>query len=209
MRCDPRPIEQGLKFLSLVCNALILAFNMTGKLLVPYASILLCLVFSSSGQAKDAAFQIVDTKSVGLEISNPLSGEVCKEGDEPLHVCRPGLEVNVLGQDTCDWSDTVQYPCTRMGHSFDFTGGRPEEPITCFVVRSNRTVFGPKTERVTGESTAEYTIEVPAESGTIFHHGFQTYGPVEHTTLVHESHTCWYLKRPIYIVRFIHRFEPE
>ncbi|HSN70259.1 MAG TPA: hypothetical protein VLT59_02070, partial [Steroidobacteraceae bacterium] len=152
-------------------------------------------------------FRVFDSDS--MRISDAVSGEVCSAADGPSEVCKPGETIHVVGQDICDWSEDVQYPCTRYGYEFDFEGGTPKEHITCKVARSIRTIFGPGTEKVTGENTAEYTVDVTAESGRIFHRGFQTYAPVEDTVVVHENHACSYLGEAIYQVVFIHRFEPE
>ena len=170
----------------------------------------LCLVGLASQPAlgtEDPAFRLFDGASI--RISNAVSGEVCSDADGPAEVCKPGETIDVVGRDMCVWSEDVQYPCTRYGYEFDFEGANPKAVITCKVARSIRTIFGPRTEKVTGENTAEYVVEVPGENGHIFHHGFQTYAPVEDRVLVHENHACSYLGEAIYRVVFIHRFEPE
>lgn len=179
---------------------------------VSHLLLALCLpVFAaqSSPVRAETPFQVVGEGSTRIQISNALSGEVCSDDGEPLHVCKPGRTIDVRGREMCDWSEEVQYPCTRYGYELEFTGGDPKSVITCDVARSIRTIFGPGTEEVTGENTARYTEEVPGESGRIFHHGFQTYAPVERTVVVNEKHDCSYRGHVIYRVHFIHRFEPE
>ena len=160
-------------------------------------------------QGANPAFETLDADQVGIRISNASSGDVCSDDDGPSHVCKPGLTVDVIGQELCQWSEETQYPCTRFGYQFDYEGVDPAESITCKVERSIRTIFGPRTEKVTGTRTAEYTVRVPGTAGRLFHHGFQTYAPVEHRVLVGSVHTCYYRDVPLYKVEYIMRFEPE
>lgn len=170
--------------------------------------VLQLIVVAVSAEPLDA-FQLAGEGNSALRLDNPRSGEVCSSDGEPTHVCSSGPDINVLGREMCDWSEDVKYPCTRYGYEFDYAGANPGDIINCEVTRSVRTVFGPDTEQVTGENTAEYTEELQSEKGRLFHHGFQTYAPVEDRVLVYESHRCAHLGEPLFQVNFVHRFEPE
>jgi hypothetical protein len=144
----------------------------------------------------------------GITVLNQIAGNVCIQDDEPTEVCGRSEFIDIVGENLCDWSDDIQYPCTWYGYQFDYEDATAGQTITCDVYRSNPTVFGPETQ-VTGPSTARYTLEVGDSSGHIFHPSYNTYAPVRERLYIRESHRCQYAETPLYDVNYIIRFTPE
>lgn len=159
--------------------------------------------------AATSGFEILGAGPDTMEIRNQRSGKVCRNGPITSAVCEDGREVVIAGEDTCDWSEGVTYPCTRTGHEFDYVVADPAEPVRCEVTRSVPTLFDPDTEQITGERTAEYSIELDSATGHLFHHGFAIYTAVAERTTIHEQHLCSRAGVPLYQVDFTLIYEPE
>lgn len=145
----------------------------------------------------------------GITLTNGVGGNVCIEDDKPTAVCESAEFVDIVGNNMCQWSDDVDYPCTYYGYQFDYEGGKAGQKITCDTYRSTITIFGPKTEQVTGPMTARYTIELDADDGHIFRHAYNTYAPVQERILILDTHRCSYGGALLYEVHWIVRFTPE
>lgn len=154
-------------------------------------------------------FEIYSPHPAGIEIRNSKSGVVCLEGDEPLDVCKEAYTIKIVGGTMCQWSDDVVYPCTWYGYQFDLRKVEAETLVVCDVTNSIRTIFGPKTEKVTGNNTAQYTIRLEAGQGHLFHPAYHTYAPVQEETVVISVHACSVDGIPLYKASFRAFYEPE
>lgn len=189
-------------------NALVEALFRTAR----FAATALCCVAFGAVAAEPGDEQKFDTylpHPSGIGISNGESGVVCLEDGEPSYVCEQAYTINIVGDAICEWSEEVDYPCTWYGYQFDMSNVGAEMVIICDVTNSIRTVFGPKTEKVTGSNTAQYTIELEAGQEHLFHPAYHTYGPVEKRTTVISIHACSVDGTPLYRASFRALYEPE
>lgn len=145
----------------------------------------------------------------GIEISDYRSGVVCLEDNEPSRVCQEAYTIPIVGDAICEWGEDVDYPCTWYGYQFDVSNVETDMRIVCDVTNSIRTIFGPKTERVTGDNTAQYTIELEAGQDYLFHPAYHTYAPVQQETAVISTHACKVDGVPLYQASFRAFYEPE
>lgn len=145
----------------------------------------------------------------GVGITEPRSGLVCVEEGEPVRVCQPGYTVQITGDSICAWSEAVDYPCTWYGYEFGLENVQADGQIVCDVANSIRTIFGPKTDEVTGANTARYAVPLSAGQSQLFHPAYHTYAPVAQETAVVSVHTCSLEGVPLYQVSFRAYYEPE
>jgi len=157
----------------------------------------------------DQKFETYPPHPSGIEISNAESGVVCLEGGTPSHVCEQAYTINIVGDSICEWSDDVDYPCTWYGYQFDMSNVEANMVIVCDVTNSIRTNFGPKTEKITGSNTAQYTLELEPGQEYLFHAAYHTYGAVERQTAVTSVHACSVDGAPRYQASFRALYEPE
>lgn len=154
-------------------------------------------------------FDVYQPHTSGIEIQNGKSGVVCLEDDEPSYVCTEAYTIKIVGEVMCEWSDDIDYPCTWYGYQFDISNVETDTQIICDVTNSIRTIFGPKTDKVTGNNTAQYTIKLEAGQDHVFHSAYHTYAPVEKETAVISIHACSVDGTPAYRVSFRAYYEPE
>ena len=154
-------------------------------------------------------FDVYQPHTSGIEIHNGNSGVVCLEDGEPYFVCTEAYTIKIVGDVMCEWSDDIDYPCTWYGYQFDISNVEADTLIICDVTNSIRTTFGPKTDKVTGSNTAQYTIKLEAGQGHVFHPAYHTYAPVERETAVITIHACSVDDVPLYRVSFRAFYEPE
>ncbi|MGD2070470.1 MAG: hypothetical protein PVI57_17475, partial [Gemmatimonadota bacterium] len=145
--------------------------------------------------APGSGFESYDPDDSGVRVTDGTSGVVCLDEEGPANVCEAAVEIDIRGEETCDWSDEIQYPCTWYGWEIDYGGTERGDTLVCDVFRSSRTTFGPRTEEVTGERTARYTEALEATHGHLFHPSYNTYAPVEEPVTVGETHRCSYRGR--------------
>ncbi len=145
----------------------------------------------------------------GIELYNSKSGVVCLENDAPSYVCTEAYTIKIVGADMCEWSDDIDYPCTWYGYQFDLAHVDVDTLVVCDVTNSIRTTFGPKTDRVTGSNTAQYTIRLEAGQDSLFHPAYHTYAPVETETAVTSIHACSVDDVPLYRTSFRALYQPE
>ena len=145
----------------------------------------------------------------GITISDPIAGNVCIEDDKPTAVCGAAEFIDIVGENMCEWSENIDYPCTYYGYEFNYSGGEAGQLITCDTHRSTETIFGPRTEQVTGPMTARYTMELESDTGRIFRTPYNTYAPVGEPIYIREMHRCSYAGTLLYQVHWIVRFTPE
>lgn len=163
----------------------------------------------TTGATDAPRFEIYGRHPGGLEISNARSGAMCMEDNEPTHVCIETYTVQITGDSICEWSEDVDYPCTWYGYEFDLSGVQEDAVITCDVANSIQTIFGPKTDRVTGSNTAQYFIDIEAGQDHLFHPAYHTYGPVSQKTFVVTIHACNLDGVPVYQASWRAYYEPE
>jgi hypothetical protein len=154
-------------------------------------------------------FDVYQPHPSGIEIQNGKSGVVCLEDDEPSYICAEAYTIKITGEVMCEWSEDIDYPCTWYGYQFDISNVEADTLIICDVTNSIRTTFGPKTDKVTGNNTAQYTIKLEAGQDHVFHPAYHTYAPVERETDVISIHACSVDDMPLYRVSFRAFYEPE
>lgn len=165
---------------------------------------------TSPAQEQDArTFEAFLPHQSGITISNTVAGNVCIEDNKPTRICEAAEFIDIVGENMCDWSDDIVYPCTHYGYQFDYEGGAAGEKIICDTHRSTTTIFGPRTEQVTGAMTARYTVELGNDDGHVFETSYNTYAPVNERILIRETHRCSYAGALLYEVFWIIRFTPE
>lgn len=142
-----------------------------------------------------------------LEVSGLRSGPVCnagagKVGRAPSDSICPSRSVLMRGKDTCVF-DGNEIPCTWWGFEFDYRNAVVGVPLVCVWVRSL-----PGTEgnyegvRSSNATTDTIAIHFPADSGHLFHPGFDGIPPQLPPTLipVHVTFDCSYQGRPVFAV---------
>jgi hypothetical protein len=177
-----------------------------------FAALALCCAAFGAVAAEpgdDQRFETFLPHPSGIEITNGASGVVCLEGGEPSHVCERAHTIRIVGDAICEWSDEVDYPCTWYGYQFDVSNVEASMMIVCDVTNSIRTIFGPKTDEVTGTNTARYTIDLEVGQAHLFHPAYHTYAPVEKKTAVTSVHACIVDGAPLYQASFRALYEPE
>lgn len=177
-----------------------------------WTSVVLCHAAFAAEAAEPGNSQRFDMylpHTSGIEIHNGKSGVVCLEDDEPSYVCTEAYTIKIVGEVMCEWSDAIDYPCTWYGYQFDISNVEADTLIICDVTNSIRTTFGPKTEKVTGGNTAQYTIKLAAGQDHVFHPAYHTYAPVARETAVVSIHACSVNDVPLYRVSFRAFYAPE
>jgi hypothetical protein len=144
-----------------------------------------------------------------LEVSNFVSGPVCRDGDlieERREEGRPpsdriceGTDVRVSGKDACIWSGEKRR-CTWWGFEFDFESADPDEPITCVWTRSapvdDGNYEGIRQSDVVADTIA---IELESTSGHHFFPGYDLYPDPSPTWYVIDlTYDCVYRDVPIF-----------
>lgn len=92
-----------------------------------------------------------------LQVSGFKSGRVCIENGQPSNVCETTVDIDVIGDATCD-DDGSGTPCTWYGFEFEFANADPSQPLVC---RSS----GPS-EGFLGEILENAIRAAPAKQGT-------------------------------------------
>ncbi|MFZ0469214.1 MAG: hypothetical protein WAL92_09865 [Thiogranum sp.] len=177
-----------------------------------WTSFVLCHAAFAAGAVEPGNSQRFDVylpHPSGIEIHNGKSGVVCLEDDEPSYVCTEAYTIKIVGEVMCEWGDNIDYPCTWYGYQFDISNVEIDTLIICDVTNSIRTTFGPKTDKVTGSNTAQYTIKLQAGQHHLFHPAFHTYAPVAKETAVISIHACSVDGVPLYRASFRAFYEPE
>lgn len=152
-----------------------------------------------SGQTLQPGFYSHEPESVALRISSASSGMLCSDvGGDPA-VCTVATKVLVTGQETCIGNDGAQYPCTRYGYRYDYSGAEPGGAIECRSTR--RDPFR--------SASMDYTLDLDADSGSVFVPSWVAYESVEQRTMLTEVHECTYQGEPLTTIEYIVTYEPS
>lgn len=166
------------------------------------AALLLTHVLSApvfAGESLQPGFYYHDPETTALKVLNASSGAVCGGEGEAGRVCEKAIKVTITGNETCDYSPNQQYPCTRFGYEFDYTGATPNTAITCDVSRLDP--MGRKT-------SGQVQHELSDSSGHIFYSTFRTYAPVDERMIFSELHECGYEGQLLATIEYIIYYEP-
>lgn len=134
-----------------------------------------------------------------ISIDSARSGLVCGVATGRPSVCDPAHKVVITGEQTCDWSPSQQYPCTRFGYEFDYSAAEPGTQLDC-----SRTRYSP----ATGEQTNSYQQPIDNAGGRVFYSTFRTYAPVDTRVIQSEVHECTYGGAAVATIEFIIYYEP-
>jgi len=151
-----------------------------------------------AGQAIQPGFYSHEPDGVTLRISGARSGEVCRDASGTLDVCTAAMRIVVGDDEVCEGGDGKQYPCTRYGYRFDYSGAAPGQTIQCSARR--RDAF--RTQSM------EYALKLDAAAGSIFYPTWSGYMSVDRETLLTEVHECSYDGAPLSTVEFLLAYEP-
>ncbi len=160
---------------------------------------LLCVIASpaSAGQLLQPGFYSHEPATIRL--SDARSGAVCTDDAGIRAVCEPAQKVYIKGEESCDWSPDQQYPCSRFGYEFSYSGAKPGTNLQC-----TRTRYSPGT----GEQQDTYQQAIDDESGHVFYSTFRTYAPVDARVILSEVHDCAYGGDRVATIEFIIYYEP-
>ena len=159
---------------------------------------LLIAAAAGAGTSVQPGFYYHEPDSTGLRLSRIRSGALCTAGQDS--VCDADTKVVITGQETCEYSPGTNYPCTRFGYEFDYSGAAPGSTINCTVMRQD-----PMGRR----SSKQYTHQLGAAAGQIFYPTYRTYGPVEKRSIFSEVHECTYRGERLATIEYIIYYEPE
>ena len=162
-------------------------------------SLLVLAIGAHGGQSVQPGFYSHEPAEVGLRLSNASSGELCGDADGPTKVCSPAHKIVVTGQQSCDWTDGKQYPCTRYGYQFDYVGAESGQVIQCKARRRNGARVDNK----------EYVLELKAGEGSIFYPSWSAFSPVEKRVIMSEVHECSYQDALLTTIEFLLYYEPD
>jgi len=168
------------------------------------SKVVLFLMLASSstlmaGESLQPGFYYHDPESASLKLLNAQSGAVCSNGAGQDSVCEKAIKVTITGNETCDGATDQQYPCTRFGYEFDYTGASPGTAMTCEV--SQLDPMGRK-------RTSQVQHDLPDASGHVFFSTFRTYAPVDKRLIFSEVHECGYDNQLLATIEFIIYYEP-
>lgn len=133
------------------------------------------LMAAGIGGSGVASAQVPDT----LEVTGFRSGPVCgagagEVGRAPSDSICPSRSVLMRGKDTCVY-DGAEVPCTWWGFEFDYRHAVPNLPMVCIWERSvpsdEGNYAGVRSRNISVDTIA---IHFPADSGHLFHPGFDT-----------------------------------
>lgn len=160
-----------------------------------------CLLpaMAAAQQTLQPGFYSHEPPGVGLRIDNARSGELCRAPDGTVSICDPAMKITVIGRDTCEGNDGLQFPCTNYGYAFDYRGARPGETLDCVVER--KTAYR--------ENSADYSITLDADSGRVNVPTRIGFRPVEKRTLLSEVHRCSYRGERFVSIEYMLWFEPH
>lgn len=144
-------------------------------------------------------FYLHDIPDSRLTITNAKSGLVCSDNSGPKKVCSPTLKVLVTPQENCEYSSDQDYPCIRYGYEFDYDNAELGDSLECKVIYTD----------TRGKRTNQYSHQLAANNGHIFHNAFKTYAPVEQRIILSEVHECSYQEALLMTIEFMHYYEPE
>lgn len=156
----------------------------------------------------------------GLEISNLVSGSICRYEEETgarsseidIHangsICE-AVDIEVRGKGRCVYAGEEK-PCTWYGFEFDYDNKDPNEPITCIWRRSQPTDMG-DIERVEKRSAVADTFDLALEgaSGHYRHPMYNLYAAPPAPLTIDDEMTCTYRGEPALETLFRLRFSPD
>jgi len=160
-------------------------------------ALILCASSAQAGQSIQPGFYSHEP-DVSLRISDARSGEVCRDAGGNLDVCTTATRIVVAGDEACDGGDGKQYPCTRYGYRFDYSGAEPGKTIHCSARR--RDAF--RTQSM------EYDLALDGAEGSIFYPTWSGAMSVDRETLLTEVHECSYDGAPLSTIEFLLAYEP-
>lgn len=152
-----------------------------------------------AGEAVQPGFYYHAPEASPLELKNMRSGPVCQQGSGPQTVCETAIRIVITGDQQCDWSPGVVYPCSRFGYEFDYAGATPGTSINCTIRKTD-----PQGRKQ--ESFYEHSLDTAA--GSIRHTTFRTYAPVEQRLIFSEAHECAYQGQLVATIEYIIYYEP-
>ena len=143
-------------------------------------------------------FILHDEGKAKLSLSGIRSGELCAEIDGTDNVCSIGASITVQGRDSCTGTAANEYPCTRYGYRYDYSGATPGTKIECTATRHDGY----------NRRQKSYSVPVDTESGSVFQPQWIPYNRVDKRLLLSEVHECTYLGEPLATIEYIIRYEP-
>ena len=152
---------------------------------------------AAQGQMLQRGFYYHESSTITLD--SGASGVVCTDADGQKSICEPAIKIVIRGEETCNWPEGQQNPCTNFGYEFTYSGAQPGTQFECEVKRYN-----PRT----GEQKLAYSRAIDSESGRIAWTSFRTYAEVEERVLFSEVHQCSYLGEPVANIEFMLSYEP-
>jgi hypothetical protein len=173
------------------------AFSRVSRLVL-LAAAAHCCVNAHGQQSVQPGFYSHEPDQVDIRISNARSGEVCGKTLDEAHVCTTATMITVTDSDSCKGSDGEQYPCTRYGYQFDYSGALPGESIQCTGTRKD----------AFRSQSFDYVLEIDGENGSIVYPLWIPYQPVEQRLMLTDVHRCTYRDAPLANIEFIVTYEP-
>jgi len=168
-------------------------------------TVLIAVSVEMAAPGAEANAQARDT----LQVSGLRSGPVCNAGAgevgrAPSDSICPSRSVLMRGKDTCVY-DSKEVPCTWWGFAFDYRNAVPSVPMVCIWERSVPSNEGNyQGVRSRNISIDTITIAFPADSGYLFHPGFDVV-PRDLTVswaAVQLTIACTYRERPLFTANY-------
>lgn len=154
-------------------------------------------VASADGRSLQPGFYDHDPSTITLD--SAASGVICADADGKKSICEPAIKVVITGEDTCNWPEGQQNPCTNFGYELMYSDATPGTSLQCEITR-----YDPRS----GERKDSYERAIDSASGRIAFLTFRTYAPVQERLLFSEVHHCSYLGEPVATIEFMIYYEP-
>lgn len=167
---------------------------------MPLGAVLLMLAGSANSQESlQKGFLVFEPQGAPIRILSASHGLLCNDGAVESAFCGTERSITVTNRDTCTGTDGSQYPCTRYGYQFDYSGATPGDTIECRATRKD-----PYRSR-----SKDYTLTLDADEGSIFQAEWLPYSRVERRSMLTEVHECKYQGQMLANIEFIVSYEPD